>query len=829
MAINERLVHTASAAAAGTGNQEEGLILHLDANDVDSYDGDGDVWYDIADHEYTPATDVSEHFNTVLYTGTSATNPITGVGFQPDLVWLKQRNSAQNHGLFDSVRGANNFLSSNLTAAAETRTTDTLSSFDPDGFTLTGYTSDVFINYTGRTMVAWCFKAGGAPTASTPYMIDGTGYATLSEAGLADDGDLDLHEASINTKLGFAIYRFDPNNVSGETASFEHGLGTTPELVITKSASNVYNWWTWTNQIDGSWDYLKLNGQDAKANDTFTSGNFADATTMRFPYVFTGVSSNHVAYAFTSKRGVSKVGSYKGTGSGGNKVVTGFEPAWLMVKNISNSGYSWTIFDNKRDTENPNEQQLFPNLDSVEFTTTTNTIDFNRDGFTLKGSQETTNGSGHNYIFLAFAKNTNETSLISDTDLVLHLDAGDFPQKGETNYSNTPTTWEDKTSNSNDATITGANFDSELGNWLDFDGSSAHATPPHAPLDSPSALTMEAWINKDNDSSFYSVLTLRASANNSVKFLLALNTNGTLRLDSANSSSFLTLYGGNTSHKTTIGKWHHVAASIDYVSKDWAVYLDGNKIANGNNTNIRGAGDFNPDRFRIGSNYSSQYFNGQIGQVRVYDTALTDSDISQNFNFTKNNYPNGYNGDFVNMSSSDWDPSGYFDFNGTNQRIKIDSTASTPIDFSKQNYTISAWINPDSVTGNYPIVAKYGTSDSTRAIIFRVQNGVLNLYERGGDNQVTGTSSVAINAWQHVVLVRKPNEVVYYINNVAETISDTNSSATNGGSQRIAIGASEQTTPLYFNGKISDVKIFDKALTSAEVTSEYNKGQFGNN
>ena len=71
MAINERLVHTASAAAASSGNQEEGLILHLDANDVDSYDGDGSEWVDIANHEYKPTTNVSEHFNTVTYTGNS--------------------------------------------------------------------------------------------------------------------------------------------------------------------------------------------------------------------------------------------------------------------------------------------------------------------------------------------------------------------------------------------------------------------------------------------------------------------------------------------------------------------------------------------------------------------------------------------------------------------------------------------------------------------------------------------------------------------------------------------------------------------------------------
>ena len=113
--------------------------------------------------------ELNTSFNTVLYTGTSLTNAITGVGFSPDLVWLKQRNSAQAHALFDTVRGTNNFIMSNSTSAENTRTTDTLSSFDADGFTLTPYSSDAFINYTGRTMVAWCWKAGGLANKSAYF------------------------------------------------------------------------------------------------------------------------------------------------------------------------------------------------------------------------------------------------------------------------------------------------------------------------------------------------------------------------------------------------------------------------------------------------------------------------------------------------------------------------------------------------------------------------------------------------------------------------------------------------------------------------------------
>lgn len=831
MPFNDRLIDTEEAAAVngggGTGNQEEGLRIHLDANDVDSYDGDGDVWYDIADHEYTPATDVSEHFNTVLYTGTSATNSITGVGFQPDLVWLKQRNSAQNHGLFDSVRGANNFLSSNLTAAAETRTTDTLSSFDSDGFTLTGYTSDVFINYTGRTMVAWCFKAGGAPTASTPYMIDGTGYATLSEAGLADDGDLDLHEASINTKLGFAIYRFDPNNVSGETASFEHGLGTTPELVITKSASNVYNWWTWTNQIDGSWDYLKLNGQDAKANDTFTSGNFADATTMRFPYVFTGVSSNHVAYAFTSKRGVSKVGSYKGTGSGGNKVVTGFEPAWLMVKNTDSSG-SWTIFDNKRDTENPNEQELFPNLNYVENTTTTNTIDFNRDGFTLKGSATQTNGSNNNYIFLAFAKSTNETSLIPDTDLTLHLDP--------TSYSGSGSTWTADVGS--DATISGAAYDQELGDWFDFDGSNDYISVPSTsstPVDfTAKNYTIELWINPDT-SGVNQIFTKYGSSDSFRSISIIINTDNTLRLIQRSSTTDNS-YSTSTIPQNT---WTHIVVARS--SSEVKFYINGELDNAVSNTFTPNSGGNQPILIGTNSTTTPTYFNGKIGQVRTYSSELTQAQIRQNFNFTKNDYPNGYNATRIGATFSPSTTPNYWSFDGINDAMLL-STTSTLLGDTNNIKTISAFVTLSSTSARghiYSVSASNNSNDFFYIGWFSDTNKV-HITSRDGSSSNSFTHSAPLtavaNTWKHICITGGDgNTPKIYANGVELTVtSSTSGTATNAswinypsysGTVYTYVGKLRQYLPAsthWHNGRIGQVKLYDETLTSTEVLALFN-------
>ncbi|MDH3876709.1 MAG: hypothetical protein OET18_02600, partial [Desulfobacterales bacterium] len=145
-----------------SSNQPTGVegMIRNDTNQSSKGSASTITYYNGTDWRYFE-NELNTSFNTVLYTGTSLTNAITGVGFSPDLVWLKQRSNAQNHALFDTVRGTNNFIMSNTTSAENTRTTDTLSSFDADGFTLTPYSSDAFINYTGRTMVAWCWKAGG--------------------------------------------------------------------------------------------------------------------------------------------------------------------------------------------------------------------------------------------------------------------------------------------------------------------------------------------------------------------------------------------------------------------------------------------------------------------------------------------------------------------------------------------------------------------------------------------------------------------------------------------------------------------------------------------
>jgi hypothetical protein len=117
----------------------------------------------------------------VLWTGDgSSSRSITGVGFAPDFVWVKQRSApAQDHSLQDIVRGTQKMLFSSSTSAEYTATTyGQLTSFDSDGFTASKGTDATYSYYNQNTYtyVAWNWKANGAGVSNT----DGTITSTVS-------------------------------------------------------------------------------------------------------------------------------------------------------------------------------------------------------------------------------------------------------------------------------------------------------------------------------------------------------------------------------------------------------------------------------------------------------------------------------------------------------------------------------------------------------------------------------------------------------------------------------------------------------------------------
>jgi len=336
----------------------------------------------------TTATQAGKYFNPVLYTGTGATNSITGVGFQPDWVWIKARSAAYSHRLADSVRGAGKELFSNESVAEATNSANGyVSSFNSDGFSLT---SGVGVNGSGTTFVAWNWKANGAGSSNTAGSITST--------------------ASASTTSGFSVVTYTG---TGANATVGHGLGVAPSFIIVKRRDDGSSWNCYHISLGAS-QYIQIDGTAGAATNTGVWNNTAPTSTVfSIGTAFAGVNasgSTHVAYCFAEVAGYSKFGSYTGNGSAdGSFVYTGFRPAFFFVKKSDSGSESWVIVDNSRNTSNVMNNLLLPNTSGAEVAATY--IDALSNGFKCRESFSSMNASGGTYIYMAFASNPFKYSL----------------------------------------------------------------------------------------------------------------------------------------------------------------------------------------------------------------------------------------------------------------------------------------------------------------------------------------------------------------------------------------------------------------------------------
>ena len=318
----------------------------------------------------------SDYNLTKRWTGDGSEKSITTT-FQPDWVWIKERDGTRDHRLFDSVRGANIRLSSQSTSAESTMTQG-LKSFDALGFTLGTAAS---VNTSSNTYVGWAWKAG------TAFSND----ASATSVGTIDS------TGSVSTKAGFSIVSF---SASGSQATVAHGLSKAPEMIIavqrTGSAWSVYH------VKVGNDKRLKLDSTATEASSSVWGST--TPTSSVFTQDITSTTNPIIAYCFHSVEGYSKFGSYSGNGStSGPFIYTGFKPAWLMVKR-TDSTTSWYIYDNKRDDINLAGTLLQADNDSVEAESTTNAFDFYSNGFKARGTGGTVNASGGTFVYMAFAE-----------------------------------------------------------------------------------------------------------------------------------------------------------------------------------------------------------------------------------------------------------------------------------------------------------------------------------------------------------------------------------------------------------------------------------------
>ena len=339
---------------------------------------------------YTTINKSSLHYNTKLYTGTGSSNAVTGVGFQPDLCWIKNRGTTTATRVFDSVRTATKVLYTSETDA-EATAAQGLTAFGADGFTV-GTSSA--INGSGNNICSWNWKAG----------TTGSGTTTGTGTGKA-------YSYSVNTTAGFSIIKYLGNGNAGQ--QIPHHLGAVPHFIMLKPLDRTDNWRVYHHkQHDSSpANYqLKLNSTNA-----IDSGSDVWNDTIPTSTYFTlgsnaGVVANDedfVAYCFANKTGYSKFSSYTGnSNSDGPFVYTGFKPSLVIIKGAisgdGNAAQSWEMYDNKREGYNSDNNSLFPNLTSADGTS--DRVDFFSNGFRPIINSDGVNDNHSRYIYMAFGQ-----------------------------------------------------------------------------------------------------------------------------------------------------------------------------------------------------------------------------------------------------------------------------------------------------------------------------------------------------------------------------------------------------------------------------------------
>jgi len=319
------------------------------------------------------------------YDGTPTNVSFVGTSFQPDFVWIKARDNARHHRIFDSVRGENargyyyQILSSTTDAQSTYDSTSWegpyggLTSLDSNGFTVKHGTSTVAYPYNGpEDYVAWCWKAGGAAVSNT-------------------DGS-DTTSVSSNQDAGFSIVSLSKTDTN--TRTYGHGLSSAPEMIILKRTASSDDWYVYHKDL-GNTTRIFLNTSAAKVTGTGVWGS-----TTPTDSVFTLQAQNggaHIAYCFHSVDSYQKVGSYQGNTSAVS-VTTGFQPRFVLVKNSTTSGGNWTLWDDIRG----GSVFLQPNNSGTE--ASGRTLTFNSDGFTINTDAGVNgNSNGDTFIYLAIA------------------------------------------------------------------------------------------------------------------------------------------------------------------------------------------------------------------------------------------------------------------------------------------------------------------------------------------------------------------------------------------------------------------------------------------
>lgn len=310
-----------------------------------------------------------------LYTGTGATQTISGLPWQPSAVWIKRRSGTANHFLFDVVRGTDKRITPGA-AIAETTQTGAIA-FNDNGFTLS---SNADLNASTATFVSWSFPPISTPATNTAGTITST----------------------VGANDFFSIITYTGNSVAGATVG--HGLPGAPDFVLIKSRTEARNMFA-GGPVVGDDFYLSTGSTAARVGGGFmVRTTQATTITLGDDINVNSSLSNFVAYAFRNVPGVCKAGTYTGDGNtAGQFIDCGMEVDFVIIKRRDATG-AWNILDS---TRNIGTNQLLLNGTGAESSVSAFYL-IEGKGFTAKRGDLSTNHdlniSSSVYVYIAFGK-----------------------------------------------------------------------------------------------------------------------------------------------------------------------------------------------------------------------------------------------------------------------------------------------------------------------------------------------------------------------------------------------------------------------------------------
>lgn len=324
---------------------------------------------------------VDDVFSTYLYSGDGGTQTITNgldLSGEDGLVWLKKRSGADNHFLYDTLRGATKTLKTDSTAAEATDST-ALTGFNGNGFTLG---ADPSVNQAGAGYASWTFL-------KAPGFFDIVKYTgTASGAGI----------------------------------TIPHNLGTTPGVIIVKPLVQAGNWHVYHKNV-GANQVMYLNYDSPSATN---SGFFPQAPDENNFYVGAQLnqSDEYVAYIFAhddSDESLIKCGIATYNGSAPTEVDLGFEPQFILLKSATVSE-DWYMVDCMRGlsgTVNGPSNRLNANKTDAEYEVPY-LVSANSNGFTIGTGAP----SARQYIYMAIRR-PNKPAKEFEPEELFAVDNGD--------------------------------------------------------------------------------------------------------------------------------------------------------------------------------------------------------------------------------------------------------------------------------------------------------------------------------------------------------------------------------------------------------------------